>query len=247
MGPRRPCVSACGNVRLCTHLLLACHDGEKTSSRRHINWMMFVWLPVSSGWRYGYDTGGKLWQIWWSWEIVCWSYEDMMVHSEWENCFNHHAHQVWGSQKLLTIFDLQGMRMILSEYEDCGVKSLGGDHFLTRHDTDFQCPVSGWHYVYDTVLMYRCIQGESLYIPEKFGRDRKLYVEVRRTWCFTAKDFNWPHHHSQQVWRRRKLFIIFHLQGQTMILTDCEVCGVESVGGGREIMRYGIISKWRPN
>ena len=43
------------------------------------------------------------------------------------------------------------------------------------------------------------------------------------------------------------LFITFQIQGQMMILADCEVCGVESVGGGHEIMRYGIMSKWWPN
>ena len=130
----RPRVSGYGNVGLRAHLLLACSDGEKTSSRRHVNQMMFVSLPVSSGWRYGCDTG----------------------------------------------------------------------------------------------LMHWYIQGDSLYIPEKFGGDGKLYVEVRGTWCFMARDLNGRHHHSQQIWRRRKLFITFHLQGHTMILTDwslwCWIC-----------------------
>ena len=36
---------------------LTCYlHGEKRSSKHHVNWMMFVWLPVSSGWCYGYDT-----------------------------------------------------------------------------------------------------------------------------------------------------------------------------------------------
>ena len=48
--------SGCGVVGLRAHLLLACHDGEKTGSKHHVSRMMFVWLPVSSGWRYGYDT-----------------------------------------------------------------------------------------------------------------------------------------------------------------------------------------------
>ena len=30
----------------------------------------------------------------------------------------------------------------------------------------------------DLVLMLRCVQGDSLYTYEKFGVDRKLYVEV---------------------------------------------------------------------
>ena len=41
-------------------------------------------------------------------------------------------------------------------------------------------------------------------------------------------------------------FITFHLQGQTMILSNCDVCGVESVGGGRYTKGYANISKWRP-
>ena len=55
-GLRRLRMSGCGTVGLRTHLLLACHDGEKTSSKRHINRTMFVWLPVASGWCYCYDT-----------------------------------------------------------------------------------------------------------------------------------------------------------------------------------------------
>ena len=105
---------------------------------------------------------------------------------------------------------------------------------------------SGWRYGYDTVLMHRYIQGDSLYIPERFGVAVKLYVEVRGTWCFTAKDLNGQHHHRQQVWCSIKIFITFHHQGQTMILTDCEVCGVESVRGGRYNKRYANISKWWP-
>ena len=64
-GPNQSCeqrwmgrlhTSGCGAVGLPVHLLPACHDGEKTSSKHHVNRMMFVWLPVSSGWRYGYVT-----------------------------------------------------------------------------------------------------------------------------------------------------------------------------------------------
>ena len=50
-------MSGCGAAGMHTHLQLACHDGVKTRCKRHVNRMMFVWLPVSSGWRYGYDTG----------------------------------------------------------------------------------------------------------------------------------------------------------------------------------------------
>ena len=74
---------------------------------------------------------------------------------------------------------------------------------------------SGWHYGYDTDLMHRCIQGNSLYIPERFGVEGELYVEVTRTWCSMAKDWNWLHRHNQQVWRRIKISITFHLQDDT--------------------------------
>ena len=53
-------------------------------------------------------------------------------------------------------------------------------------------------------------------------------IEVTRTWCFTVKDLNWPHHHGQQVWRRRKLLSDFHL-------LEVEVDTVR----GSEIFRYG--------
>ena len=137
LAPPRPAVtSGCGTVRLHAHLLLSCHAGEKTSSKRHVYQMMFVWLPVSSGWRSGYDT----------------------------------------------------------------------------------------------VLMHRSIQGNSLYIPERFGRDSKLYKEVMRTWCFMAK-----------------IFLACHWHGPRSILTDCEVCGVQSVTGRCKSLMYGNISKRPPN
>ena len=37
------------------------------------------------------------------------------------NCFHRHAHQVWQNVKISITFDLQGMKMMLSECEDCGV------------------------------------------------------------------------------------------------------------------------------
>ena len=58
---------------------------------------------------------------------------------------------------------------------------------------------SGWRYGFDTVLMYRCIQGNTLYMCDQFGVDHKLYVEVIRTWCFTAKHLNGLQHHGHQV------------------------------------------------
>ena len=41
--PLQPAVtSGCGVMRLRAHLLLSCDAGEKTSSKRHVNRMMFV-------------------------------------------------------------------------------------------------------------------------------------------------------------------------------------------------------------
>ena len=41
--------------------------------------------------------------------------------------------------------------------------------------------VSGWCYGYDTVLMHRHIQGDTLNMCERFGGDGNLYVQVIRT------------------------------------------------------------------
>ena len=68
-----------------------------------------------------------------------------------------------------------------------------------------------------------------------------------RTWCFMTKDFNGGHHHGQQVWRRIKIFLACHWHGPRSTLTDCKVCGGQSVGGRRESMMYGNISKCPPN
>ena len=106
---------------------------------------------------------------------------------------------------------------------------------------DFLCPVSGAM----DMPQFWCTDIFRA-TPSTFLRDlEELYVEVTRTWCFTAKDWNWPHH-GQQVWRRGKLLTGFHLQGLKMILSDCEVCCVKSVGGGRYSTRIGNISIWRP-
>ena len=52
--------------------------------------------------------------------------------------------------------------------------------------------------------MHRHIQGDTLYMCEQFDVDSKLYVEV--------------------IWT-------FYLKGLRMILSECEVCGVKTVGG----------------
>ena len=73
--------------------------------------------------------------IWWSWGIVCGSYKELMLISkEKKNGRRRHGHQVWLVQKLWTTVDLQVMKMILSECEDCGDNTVGGDHFQSRHE-----------------------------------------------------------------------------------------------------------------
>ena len=51
-----------------------------------------------------------------------------------KNGFHRHAHQTWRSRKISITFHLQGMKMILSECEDCGVWALGQDSFQSRHE-----------------------------------------------------------------------------------------------------------------
>ena len=44
-----------------------------------------------------------------------------------------------------------------------------------------------------------------------------------------AKHENGPHYDTHHVWCRWKLLIRFRVQGMRMILSELEVCGVESV------------------
>ena len=99
-------------------------------------------------------------------------------------------------------------------------------------------------YGYDTVLMHGGIQGDIVYMCDEFGVHGKLHVEVIRTWCFMAKHDNVPHHDTHHIWHRWKLLITFQLQGLRMILIECEVCGVESVGGVCLSTRHENASKW---
>ena len=46
-----------------------------------------------------------------------------------------------------------------------------------------------------------------------------------------AKQENGSQLDTHHVGRRQKLSITFHVQGLRMILSECEVCGVQSVGG----------------
>ena len=45
----------------------------------------------------------------------------------------------------------------------------------------------------DLVLMLGCIRDDSLYTYEQFGVDRKLYVEVIKPRCLTAREKNGFH------------------------------------------------------
>ena len=106
---------------------------------------------------------------------------------------------------------------------------------------------SRWHYQYDTVLMHGCIQGDIVYMCDEFGVHGKLYVEVIRTSCFMAKHENGSDHDTQHVWHGRKLLITFDVQGLRMILSELEVCGVQSVSGVCSSTRHGNGSKWEWN
>ena len=92
----------------------------------------------------------------------------------------------------------------------------------------------------DNTDLFRAIPSTFL----RFGWDRKLYEEVMRTWCVTAEDFKGGHHHGQQVWCRIKIFLACHWHSLRSILSDCEVCGVQSVGGDNLSMRICNILKW---
>ena len=66
---------------------------------------------------------------------------------------------------------------------------------------------SRWRYVYDTVLMRRCVQGGALYMHDEFGVDQTMPVGVIRTSCFMAKHRNCLHSHAQQEEVIKKLLI----------------------------------------
>ena len=89
--------------------------------KQAVNVMMFVWLPVSTGWHYGYDTvlmhrdiqddspyiperfgvHGELYvEVTITW---CFTAKDL-------NGPHHHAHQVWRSWKKSLTVHLQGMK-----------------------------------------------------------------------------------------------------------------------------------------
>ena len=87
---------------------------------------------MSSGWRYGYDivSMDKYIQC-----VSLYIPESFGVHGELDaevtltRCFmakdlngpHRPTHQVCRSKKISITFDLQGMRMMLSECQDCGV------------------------------------------------------------------------------------------------------------------------------
>ena len=101
--------------------------------------MMFDWIPLSSQWRYGYDTALMHRGI----EVdIIYMCDEFGVHGTWklyvevirtwcfmakhENGWHHDTHHFWHGRNLLITFHLQGLRMILNELEDCGVQSVGG-------------------------------------------------------------------------------------------------------------------------
>ena len=123
-----------GTVGGCAHLLVACHlvvyDMKEKTFKCHVN-RMFVWIPVSSRWRYGSDTvlihggihmcdefdvDGKLYvEVLRTWCIMAWKWT-----APW------HPPCLTLTPKLLITFHLQGLRMIMSELEVCGVQAVGG-------------------------------------------------------------------------------------------------------------------------
>ena len=93
----------------------------ETSSKCHVNLMLFIWFPVSSGGSYGYDTELVHRRIQGDTRHMCDQfgvdgklYVDVLRTSCLANWPHHHAHQVWCRQKLLITFHLQGLRMILT-------------------------------------------------------------------------------------------------------------------------------------
>ena len=96
---------------------------------------------------------------------------------------------------------------------------------------------------YDVFCLTSCVQWVALWWWHCFeaqiysGRLPLHSWERRGIACWSYED---------EVWRRQKLLITFHLQGLRMILTDCEVCCVKSVGGYHYRARIGNISKWQP-
>ena len=80
--------------------------------------------------------------------------------------------------------------------------------------------------------------------PSRFLRDlAKIGKSMKKLLgCFMTKDFNGGHRHYQQVWRRIKIFLACLWHGLMIILTDCEVCGVQSVGERSESMMSDNIS-----
>ena len=102
----------------------------------HVN-RMFVWIPVTSRWYYGYDTvlihGG----IQGDTVNICDEFDEdgkLYVEVIRTSCFmvkhengpHHDTHLVWRRRKLLITFHSQGLRMIMSELEVCGVQAAGG-------------------------------------------------------------------------------------------------------------------------
>ena len=93
---------------------------------------MFVWLPVSIAWRYGYDTvlihryigdGALYVEVIRTW---CLTAKEKMASTVTPTRYDK-------SKCFELMFDLEVIKMILTECEDCGVNTVG-DNFQSWHE-----------------------------------------------------------------------------------------------------------------
>ena len=121
-GPRSPRMMGCGVVGLRAHLLQACHDGEKTSSERHVNCLSDFLCPV----------GGAM-------DMTQYWCTDLFMATP--SRFLRDLAEI----KISITFHLQGQRMILSDCETPGVTSVGGDNLSTKFGNSSKWwPKSKW-------------------------------------------------------------------------------------------------------
>ena len=126
------------------------------------------WASPSTFLRVLVYMGNCIWKLHW---LECFMAKDL-------NGPHRPAHQVWRSKKISITFDLQGMRMMLSECQDCGIWALGEDSFQSRQELDknaathqngwltvgvmvsgpqtFLCVCSCWICVTNFVCLYAC-------------------------------------------------------------------------------------------
>ena len=108
---------------------------------------MFVWIPLSNRWHYGYDT--------------------VLIHGGIQGDIVYMCDEFGVHGKLYV--EIIRPWCFIEKHEN-GPHNAGQKTSSKRHVNRMMfvwLPVSSrWHYGYDTVLMYRYIQGGSLYIPE---------------------------------------------------------------------------------